>query len=129
MWCHRAKHISLSAFLSIRLCRDCRWWDWRIVVDSVDTRVLWSERAVGIQVYGTEEEHRQTFQQQRTVHVQIAANIEHELHFQREATRIENLQHFLDRRDTSIRENTGEPVDTTKKQNIKPGIRAREREL
>ena len=36
------------------------WWDWRIVVDSVDTRVLWSERAVGIQGYGTKEENPQT---------------------------------------------------------------------
>ena len=32
------------------------------MVDSVDTRVLWSERAVLIQRYGTEEEHPQTLQ-------------------------------------------------------------------
>ena len=30
------------------------------MVDSVDTRVLWSERAVGIQGYGTEEENPRT---------------------------------------------------------------------
>ena len=29
-------------------------------MDGVDTRVLWSERAVGIQGYGTKEENPQT---------------------------------------------------------------------
>ena len=29
-------------------------------MDSVDTRVLWSERAVGIRGYGTKEENHQT---------------------------------------------------------------------
>ena len=37
------------------------WWDWQIVVDSVDARALGSERAVGIQGYGTKEEIPQTW--------------------------------------------------------------------
>ena len=35
-------------------------------MDSVDTRVLWSERAIGIQGYGTQEENPQTWQRSNT---------------------------------------------------------------
>ena len=52
-WRHRAKRISLSTFTTYGFCRVFSWWNWRIVVDSVDMRVLWSERAVGLQGHGT----------------------------------------------------------------------------
>ena len=42
-------------------------------------------------------------QPQGTLKAQIAANIERESHFQREATRIESLQHWLCRRGTTTR--------------------------
>ena len=50
-------------------------------------------------------------QQQGTKNAQIAANIERKLHFQREATRIESLQHLLNRRDTTIRDQQASHVD------------------
>ena len=39
----------IACTCSIRLRRDFWWSDWRIVVGSVDTCVLWSERANGVQ--------------------------------------------------------------------------------
>ena len=55
----------LACTCNIRLGPDL-WWDWRIVVDSVDTHVLWSERAVGIPGYGTKEENPQTWRRDST---------------------------------------------------------------
>ena len=50
----------LIAYISIRLRRDYLWWDWQTVVDGGGTRVLWSDRAIGIQRHETKEENPQT---------------------------------------------------------------------
>ena len=53
-------HLTAHTY-SVRLRRDLWWWDWRTVVESGGTRVLWSGRAIGIQGYETKRGNPQTW--------------------------------------------------------------------